>query len=81
MKEEIYTNLLFLMMKRKIVLFDDGKIWLSLKSVQYEYINQRGGAMMKITSPDHRQSHIAEEVVRLAMAMREKINNFHIYYV
>jgi len=81
MKEETYANLLFLMMKGKILLLDDSKIWLSLKSTQYEYINQRGGAMMKITSPDHRQSHIAEAVVRLAMAMREKINNFHISYI
>lgn len=81
MKEEIYANLLFLMMKGKILLFDDGDIWLSLKSVQYEYINQRGGAMMKVSHPDHRQSHIAEAITRAAMASREKINKVFFSYI
>jgi len=81
MKEEIYANLYFLMAKGKILLFDDGDIWLSLKSAEYEYINQRGGAMMKISHPDHRQSHICEAIVRAAMASKEKINNFRISYI
>ena len=81
MKEEIYANLYFLLAKGKILLFDDGDIWLSLKSAEYEYINQRGGAMMKISHPDHRQSHICEAIVRAAMASKEKINNFRISYI
>ena len=81
MKEETYANLLFLMLKGKILLFDSGDIWLSLKSVQYEYINQRGGAMMKIEHIDHNNSHIAEAIVRLGMAMREKINKLRISYI
>ena len=80
MKEETYANLLFLMMKGKILLFDDSNIWLSLKSAQFEYINQRGGAMMKIEHIDHTQSHIAEAIVRLGMAMREKVYNPRITY-
>ena len=81
MKEEIYANLLFLMMKKKILLFDDGDIWLSLKGAQFEYINQRGGAMMKIEHVDHNQSHLTESIVRAAMFMREKINKFNISYI
>ncbi|MEK7112679.1 MAG: terminase family protein [Patescibacteria group bacterium] len=81
MKEETYANLLFLMMRGKILLFDDSDIWLSLKSAQFEYINQRGGAMMKISHPDHNQSHLAEAIVRAAMASREKINKFAISYI
>ena len=81
MKEEIYANLLHLMGKRKILLFDDGDIWLSLKSVQYEYINQRGGAMIKIFSPDHSQSHLAEAIVRAAYCSKEKIVKPFISYM
>ncbi len=81
MKEETYTNLLFLMMKGKILLFDDSDIWLSLKSTQFEYINQRGGAMMKISHTDHKLFHIAEAIVRAAMIGKEKINNFRISYI
>jgi len=81
MKEEIYANLLFLMAKKKIMIFDNGDIWLSLKSVQYEYINQRGGAMMKIFSPDHSQSHIVEAMVRAAYVSKEKILKPFISYI
>ncbi len=81
MKEETYTNLLFLMMKGKILLFDDSDIWLSLKATQFEYINQRGGAMMKISHTDHKLSHIVEAIVRAAMIGKEKINNFRISYI
>jgi hypothetical protein len=81
MKEEIYANLYFLMAKGKIVLFDQGDIWLSLKSAEYEYVNQRGGAMMKISHIDHRQSHICEAIVRAAMISKEKINKLWISYI
>ena len=81
MKEEIYANLYFLMAKGKILMFDDGDIWLSLKSAEYEYVNQRGGAMMKISHIDHRQSHICEALVRAAMASKEKINKLWISYI
>jgi hypothetical protein len=81
MKEEIYANLYFLMAKGKILMFDDGDIWLSLKSAEYEYVNQKGGAMMKISHIDHRQSHICEALVRASMASKEKINKLWISYI
>ena len=81
MKEEIYTNLYFLMAKGKVLLFDRSDIWLSLKSAEYEYINQRGGAMMKISHPDHRQSHICEATVRAVLASKEKLNKLIISYI
>lgn len=81
MKEEIYTNLKVLMQQRKILLPADNATWLSLKGVQYEYINQRKGVMLKIDSPDHNNSHIVEATVRAALFAKEKINKFHISYI
>ena len=81
MKEEIYTNLKVLMQQRKILIFADNDTWLSLKGVQYEYINQRKGVMVKIESPDHKTSHIAEATVRAALFAKEKLNKLFISYM
>ena len=81
MKEETYANLYFLMEKGKILLFDDSDTWLSLTSVQYEYLNQKGGAMIHIFSPDHKQSHLVEAIVRAGMISKEKINKLRISYI
>ena len=81
MKEEIYTNLKVLMQQRKILIFADNDTWLSLKGVQYEYINQRKGVMIKIESPDHKTSHIVEATVRAALFAKEKINKLVISYI
>ena len=78
-KEEIYTNLKVLMQQGKIAIFDDGDTWLSLKSVQYEYVNQRGGAMIKIGNPEHSTSHIAEALVRASLFSKEKNLNPSIF--
>lgn len=81
MKEEIYTNLKVLMQQKKILLPADNKTWLSLKGVQYEYVNQRKGVMLKIDSPDHSTSHIVEAIVRAALFGKEKVNKYHISYI
>ncbi len=78
MKEEIYTNLKVLMQQRKILIFSDNETWLSLKGVQYEYLHQRKQVMLKIESPDHKTSHIAEATVRAALFAKEKHLNFAI---
>jgi hypothetical protein len=81
LKEDLYNNLLHLMEKRKIMILDDSNIWQSFKSVQYEYINQKGGAVMRIFSTEHSQSHIVEGIIRAAYCNKEKINKFQISYI
>lgn len=81
LKEDLYNNLLHLMEKQKILILDDGNIWQSFKSVQYEYINQKGGAMMRIFSTEHSQSHIVEGIIRAAYCSKEKLNKAFISYI
>ena len=78
LKEDLYNNLLMLMEKGKILILDDGDIWQSFKTVQYEYLNQKGGAMMRIFGDD---THIVEGLIRAAWCYREKINKFAISYI
>lgn len=69
MKEDLYMNLLNLMEKQKIFLFDDPEIMLSLKSIQYEYTDEK---TLKIFGD---YSHIAEALVRAAWCMKDKTLN------
>ncbi len=71
MKEDLYNNLLSLMEKGKILILDDGDIWQSFKSIQYEYLNEKGGAVMRIFGDD---SHIIEGLIRAAWCVKDKIN-------
>ena len=78
LKEDMHNNLLQLMEKGKILLLDDGNIWQSFKSIQYEYLNEKGGATMRIFGDD---SHIVEGLIRAAWCIREKINKVRISYL
>ena len=66
LKEDLYVNLLRLMEKGNIDLFDDENVLLSLKSVQYEYTDDK---QIKIFS---KYGHIAEALIRAAWCMRSK---------
>jgi len=71
LKEDLYNNLLNLMEKNKIVLLDDDEIFLSLKSVQYEYEESK----LKIFG---NYTHIAEGLIRAAWCSKDKHLNIWI---
>ncbi len=68
MKEDLYANLLRLMERGEIKLLDDPEIFLSLKSVQYEYDEKR----MKIFG---NYTHITEGLIRAAWCVKDKSLN------
>jgi len=69
LKEDLYNNLLRLMEQGKIVLLDDPEIFLSLKSVQYEYADT---GKLKIFG---NYTHIAEGLIRAAWCIKDKSLN------
>ena len=69
MKEDLYTNLLRLMEQDKIKLFDNPEIMLSLKSIQYEYNDDKS---IKIFG---NYSHITEALIRAVWCVRDKTLN------
>ena len=71
LKEDLYNNLLYLMEKGKIQLYDDPEIMLSLKSVQAEYDN----GQLKIFGS---YTHITEALIRAAWCMKDKSLNIWI---
>ena len=73
LKEDLYNNLLFLMEKGKIQLFEDPDTMLSLKSIQYEYTDDKS---LKIYG---NYSHITEALIRAAWCMQDKGLNIYIY--
>jgi hypothetical protein len=78
LKEDLHNNLLQLMEKGKILLLDDSNIWLSFKSIQYEYLNEKGGATMRIFGDN---SHIVEGIVRAAWCIKDKLNKVRFSYI
>lgn len=74
LKEDLYTNLLKLMEDRKIEIFNEPEILLSLKSVQYEY---KEGGRIRIFG---NYTHIAEALVRAAWCIKDKSLNIWIRY-
>lgn len=78
LKEDMHNNLLHLMEKGKILLLDDGNIWQSFKSIQYEYINEKGGATIRIFGD---YSHIVEGIIRAAWCTKDKINKVRFSYI
>jgi hypothetical protein len=72
-KQDIYANLLSLMEKGNITLLDDDEIFLSLKSIQYEY---DGKGNMKIYG---KYAHIADGLVRAAWCVKDKSLNIYLY--
>jgi len=76
MKEDLYSNLLMLMEKSKIFLLDDPEIFMSLKSVQFEYTSDtRGRSHLKIFG---NYTHIAEGLIRGAWCVKYKNLNIWI---
>ena len=69
LKEDLYNNLKNLMEAGKIKLFIDSDLRLSLKSIQYEYTDDK---RLKIFG---RYDHIVEALVRAAWCMRDKTLN------
>lgn len=70
LKEDLYNNLLGMMERGEIELLDDDEIFLSLKSVQYEYI-------VKSESPTKFRifgnwTHHAESLIRACWCARDK---------
>lgn len=72
MREDLYNNLLSLMEKGQISLLDDEEIFLSLKSVQFEY-NEDG--KLKIFG---NYTHIVEGLIRAAWCAKDKRLNIWI---
>lgn len=63
-KEHLYSNLVHLLEGRKLELWNDPEIMVSLASIQYEYIDTpKMGRIMHIFG-DHKYSHIAEALIR-----------------
>jgi hypothetical protein len=78
LKEDLHNNLLNLMEKRKLVILDDSNVWQSFKSIQYEYMNEKGGATMRIFGDN---SHIVEGLIRAAWCIKDKVNKLRISYI
>jgi len=73
LKEDLYNNLLRLMENGKIKLFDSPEVFFSLKSIQYNYDENK---KLKIYG---NYSHICEALVRAAWCVRDKSLNIYIY--
>lgn len=69
MKQDLYSNVLWLMENSKLELFNDENILLSLRSIQYEYSDT---GEIKIYGS---YSHITEALVRACWAMKDKTLN------
>jgi len=69
-KEDLYNNLIALMQRGKIAFLDDPEIMLSLKSVQFEYVDDGKGKVKTRIFGDY--THIAEAIVRSAWCSKEK---------
>jgi len=78
-KEDMYDNLRAMMERREILLLDDDEIIASLKSVQYEYIDDSRISRMKIFGS---YTHTAEALIRAAwLAKKEKLFKLSISYL
>ena len=73
LKEDLYTNLLRLLEQKKVALKENPEVLLSLKSIQYEYTDDK---RMKIYG---NYSHITEALIRAAWCMKDKALNIYIY--
>lgn len=76
LKEDLYNHLLMLMESKQIGLLDDEEIYLSLKSVQYEYTTDKlGRSHLHIFGS---YTHIAEGLIRAAWGISGKSLNIWI---
>ena len=70
LKVDLYMNLLRLLEQDKIQLLDDSEIFLSFKSVQYEYTtDKKGKPFLHIFGND---THIVEGLIRAAWCVKQK---------
>ena len=77
---DMYLNLLGLIQRKQIQLFDREDIRLSLSSLQYEYLKKEGQlTRLIIFSPNHAESDIAEALKRMAWCSKEKQINKLLY--
>jgi len=77
LKEDLYNNLLRLMENGQIELLEDDEVFLSLKSVQYEYTSDSlGRSHLKIYGA---YTHIAEGLIRACWCVKTKGFNIWIY--
>jgi hypothetical protein len=72
LKEDLYLNLLNLMEKNRIKIFDNPQIKHSLRSIQYE--NEYGRLLIY-----GNYSHIAEALIRAAWCLKDKSLNIYVY--
>ena len=79
LKEDLYSNLKSLMEQRRIKLLDDDEIKESLASVQYEYIIKEGQPTKLHIFGNY--THIVEGIIRACWCIKERFNNFNIYYI
>ena len=76
-KEDLYQNLLCLMERGEVVLLDDDEVKASLKSVQFEYTDDRHGKrVLKINGMD---DHIAEGLNRGCWCSKDKDLNIFVH--
>lgn len=79
LKEDLYDNLKSLMERHNIDLLDDDDIFLSLKSVQYEYVQKQGQkTKMRIFGAD---THTTEGLIRASWCVKEKDLNMRVYCI
>lgn len=79
LKEDLYDNLRSLMEKGWIQLLDDEKVRLSLRSVQFEFIQKpNSNSQMRIFGD---YTHIVEGLIRAAWCAKEKQINTGITYI
>ena len=72
LKEDLYNNLLSLMERGKVKLYQDDNLFHSLKSIQAEY----SGGNLKLFGS---YSHICEALIRACWGIRTKSLNIYIY--
>ena len=78
-KEDMYDNLLAMMEKDEILLLKDDEMIASLKSIQYEYIDNSLVTRMRIFGS---YTHCTEALVRAAwLAKKEKLFKLRISYI
>ena len=79
LKTDLYYNLRTMLERGKIHLLKDDSIFNSLKSVQFEYVQDvKGNPQIRIFGNN---THIAEGLIRLAQAIKYKDLNLSIYSI
>jgi len=79
LKEDMYQNLLAMMEKRILKLLDDDDIIASLKSIQYEYLKEKGQFTKIRIFGDY--AHITDGIIRAAWLANQKHLNSSISWI